>query len=139
MPAEAKHTKTVMGNGTKDRRNENLNHIGAVHDPASTRGPNLHPVGMYHELQRLHADAIQKNTTKSQTLTRNGNLNAQRPDRPRSASVAESAQNGYRHPTLLMLEGSGMRRWQTEGPHDQPWNSLQLGTGAAYEHEQKKA
>ncbi|ERF70963.1 hypothetical protein EPUS_06748 [Endocarpon pusillum Z07020] len=139
MPAEAKHTKTLMGNGTIDKRNENLNHIGAVHDPASARGPHLHPVGMYHELQRLHADAIQKNTTKSHPSTRNGNLNTQRPDQPRSASVAEAAQNEYRHPTLPVLERSGMRHWYTEGPHDQPWNSLQLGTGAAYEHEHKKA
>lgn len=128
-----------MGNGAMNRRNENLNHIGAVHDLPSTRGSRPHPMGMYHELQRLHVNATQKSTTKPHPPTKEGNLNTQHADRSKSASVAESAQSVCRRPSLSVLEKAAMHHWHAEAPHDQPWSPVHLGTGAAHEDQHKKA
>ena len=144
MPAGAEKAEPIMGNAGADKPIQNLIRIGAIHDHAVTSGPGFHPTQMYHELCRLHGEAIKERNMEnvkkstSQSPTTCDAPDNQRPDRSKDALVPISAQNDHSPSALPTFDEPAMRRWQSEGAYEQPWNPFQLGTGAAYDGQRRK-
>lgn len=138
IPNKVVDTKAARAINTVDEKPQDMEHIGAAHGGGSTETRRYHPVEMYRELNRLHADAEREQETArqektaispSQATNSNTTTVTHRSARPEDTQEASHmAENHGEDPdsSEITFHKASMARWYTEGPDDQPWSAFRI-------------